>query len=131
LTTRHRIVVADDNDFLLQFVSIVLGETFDIVATARNGDEAIKAVCKFKPEVLVLDITMPELDGIQTALRLKQTGSPVKVVFLTSLEDTQSVERGMATGASGFVFKRRIFRDLSYAIREALAGRTFVSSLPS
>lgn len=127
-SAKHRILLADDDDLILRLLSALLSPQFEIVASVHTGEDAFQAVLSLKPDVLVLDIVMPGLGGIETALRLQESGSPTKIVFLTSLEDAELVEAAMASGASGFVFKGYIFRDLPFAISEALAGRTFLSS---
>jgi CheY-like chemotaxis protein len=125
---RPRLVLADDCDLMLSFVADVLKKDFEIVASVRGGKEAIEAVVRVNPDVLVLDIEMPGLNGIQTAQRLKESGAVTKIVFLTGFEDPAYVTSALAANASGFVFKPRLLYDLPRAIREALAGRFFLSS---
>jgi DNA-binding NarL/FixJ family response regulator len=125
---RPRLVLADDCDLMLSFVADVLRRDFEIVASVRGGYEAIEAVVRFNPDVIVLDIEMPGLSGIQTAQRLKEHGTVTKIVFLTGYEDPGFVASAVAANASGFVFKPRLLYDLPCAIREALAGRFFLSS---
>jgi DNA-binding NarL/FixJ family response regulator len=125
---KPRLVLADDCDLMLSFVADVLRKDFEIVASVRGGDEAVEAVVRVNPDVLVLDIEMPGLNGIQTAQRLKEYGTVTKIVFLTGFEDPAYVTSAFAANASGFVFKPRLLHDLPLAIREALAGRFFLSS---
>jgi DNA-binding NarL/FixJ family response regulator len=127
-SAKHRILLADDDNLLLRLLSTLLSPQFEIVASVHTGEAAFQAVLSLKPDVLVLDVVMPGLSGVETAQRLQESGSPTKIVFLTSLEDTELVETAMISGASGFVFKGQIFQDLLFAISEALAGRTFLSS---
>jgi DNA-binding NarL/FixJ family response regulator len=125
---RPRLVLADDCDLMLSFVADVLGKDFEIVASVRGGNEAIETVVRLNPDVLVLDIEMPGLNGIETAQRLNKSGTVTKIVFLTGFEDPAYVRSALAANVSGFVFKPRILHDLPRAIREALAGRFFMSS---
>ena len=125
---KARVVLADDNPQLLLKVSEFLSSEYEIVGTAANGEEAIAIVSRLQPDVLVLDIVMPVLDGIQTARRLKAAGCSTKIVFLSGMEDQAFVEAAMAANASGFVFKPQIVADLLCAMQETLHGRTFVST---
>jgi DNA-binding NarL/FixJ family response regulator len=126
--TRPRVLLADDSERITQAVSTLLAKDFEVVGVARDGAEAIEAVSRLKPDVVVMDIVMPKQDGIQATRRLNQMNSPSKIVFLSGLEDQEYVEASLASGASGFVFKCRAALDLSRAIHEALAGRVFVST---
>lgn len=127
-STKPRILLADDSQRVIQAISLLLAEEFEVVGSAHDGAEAIKAAIRLKPDVIVMDIMMPNQDGIQAARRLNQMNCPVKIVFLTGLEDQDYVEASLAAGASGFVFKCRAALDLSRAVREVLAGRVFVST---
>jgi two-component system, NarL family, response regulator DesR len=127
-SAKHRILLAHDDNLLLKLISILLSPQFEIVASVHTGEEVLEAVHRLRPDVLVLDIVIHGLSGIQIALRVQESGSPAKIVFLASLEHTKWLEAAMNSGARGFVFKGDIFRDLPLAISEALAGRTFVSS---
>jgi two-component system, NarL family, response regulator DegU len=127
-STKPRILLADDSQRVIQAISLLLAEEFEIVGSAHDGAEAIKAAIRLKPDVIVMDIMMPNQDGIQAARRLNQMNCPTKIVFLTGLEDQDYVEASLAAGASGFVFKCRAALDLSRALREVLAGRVFVST---
>jgi DNA-binding NarL/FixJ family response regulator len=121
-------VLADDCDLMLSFVADVLRKDFEIVASVRGGKEAIEKVVRLNPDVLVLDIEMPGLNGIQTAQGLNKSRTLTKIVFLTGHEDPEFVASALAANASGFVFKSRLLGDLPRAIREALAGRFFLSA---
>ena len=127
-STRPSVLIADDSDRILQAVSNLLAEEFDVIGCVGDGAEAIKAVIRMKPDVVVMDIVMPRQDGIQAARRIKQMNSPTKIVFLSGLEDQEYVDASLAAGGSGFVFKSRAGCDLSLAIYEALACRVFVST---
>jgi DNA-binding NarL/FixJ family response regulator len=128
--TKPRILLVDDSERILRAVSRVLADEFNVVGYAYEGAEAIKSAIRLKPDVVVMDIVMPRVDGIQATRRLSKMNSPAKTVVLSGLEDQDFVEASLAAGASGFVFKSCMVRDLSLAIREALAGRVFVSTRP-
>lgn len=104
---------------------------FDVIASVANGQAAVEAGARLAPDVLVLDISMPVLDGLQAARKIRTSGSDVPIVFLTVHEDSDFAEAAFAAGAQGYVVKSRFATDLVHAVREALAGRRFVSPLHS
>jgi len=105
----------------------LLEQEFEVVGTAADGQSLIEAAARISPEVSVVDISMPVLNGIEAAQRLRETGSTTRVVFLTTYEDLDYVQAALAAGALGYVVKSRMYTDLCPAIKEALAGRMFVS----
>jgi DNA-binding NarL/FixJ family response regulator len=128
LHARPRVVVADDNEAMVRVISRIVGLQFNVVAVAHDGQSSIDAVLKLRPDVLVLDVFMPVLDGIQVVRRLKTLKSDCRIVILTGLEHQECVDAAMTAGASGFVFKTRMASELLRAIHEVLAGRIFVST---
>lgn len=124
---RPRVLLADDNQSVLTLISQILGENFDVVGAVLNGAAAIEAVNELKPDVLVLDVIMPVLDGIDAAKRVRKAGAVTKIVFLTSLEDPIHIDAVLKANADGVVFKSRLTDDLARAIKAALAGDIFVS----
>jgi DNA-binding NarL/FixJ family response regulator len=92
-----------------------------------NGKAAVEEVRRLDPDVLVIDISMPVLDGLQAASQLRRKGYRTKIVFLTVHEDQDFVEAAFAAGASGYVTKSHIASDLVPAIQEALIGHTDIS----
>ena len=121
------IVLADDNASVLADLREELDDEFQILGTAANGDEAIREVLRLDPDVVVLDITMPVLTGLQVASRLQQAHPGTKVLFLTIYEDPEYISAAFSVGALGYVTKRRLCSDLSRAIREVFEGRKFLS----
>lgn len=124
-----RVLLADDHIAILARIRRGLGDQFDIVDAVKNGQEAVEAVLRLDPDVLVTDISMPLLDGFQAASRIRNAGSRTKVIFLTVHEDVDFVSAAFAAGASGYVTKSRLATDLVSAINDALLGRSFVSPL--
>lgn len=126
---RARIVLADDHRDFLACTAGLLESEFDVVDIVSDGDSLIAAAERLDPDIVVVDISMPGLSGIEVTRRLKDSGSRAQVVFLTMHQDEDYVREAMATGAQGYVTKNRLALDLMLALREALAGRKFVSNL--
>ena len=122
-----RVVLADDHPMVLAKVRQALVEGFEVVAAVEDGNQAVDAVLMLDPDVLVIDISMPILDGLQAAKQLQKANCHAKIVFLTIHEDYDFVTAALSAGASGYVTKARLSTDLVPAIREALRGHTFVS----
>ncbi len=120
-------LLADDHVGCRAVTARVLESEYEVVAAVGDGQAALDEAARLGPDVLVLDISMPGLGGIEAACRLRAAGSGAKVVFLTMHQDADSVRAALATGAQGYVVKCRLVSDLSAALREVLAGRSFVS----
>jgi DNA-binding NarL/FixJ family response regulator len=122
-----RVLLADDHPDMLTVVARLLTRTFDVVGMVGDGESLLNAASDLQPDVLVLDISMPLLTGIEAAQKLKERGNRARIVFLTVHDDPDFVRASLASGAFGYVVKPRIATDLVVAIREALAGRIFIS----
>lgn len=105
----------------------VLGREFDVVGAVGDGQALLEAESRLKPDVCVMDISMPIMSGIEAAILLRQKGSVVKIIFLTVHAQEVFLEAALETGALGYVLKPRMISDLRLAIREVLSGRRFVS----
>ncbi len=125
-----RVVLADDHDAVLENVRRTLGDRFDIIDRVEDGQQAVDAVTDLDPDVLVIDLSMPVLDGLQATKLLQNLRCRTKIVFLTMHEDPDFAEAALSAGASGYVTKARLRTDLVLAIDEALVGHTFVSLMP-
>jgi len=128
---RPRVLLADDHVRFLESVSRVLAAKFDVVAIAGDGREALDLAGRLRPDVVVLDIAMPDLNGFQTLEQLRREDPETRVVFLTMHQDDEFVAAAIHAGAHGYVLKSRVHSDLIGAIDHALAGRLFVPSLTS
>jgi DNA-binding NarL/FixJ family response regulator len=124
---RTRILLADDQQEMLKAIARLLEDEFDVIAAVADGERAIEAAVRLAPDLLVLDISMPVLNGLEAAFCLKESGSKTKVIFLTVNEDPVIVEAALSVGALGYVPKQRLATDLIPAIRQVLDDRIFVS----
>jgi len=124
---RLRIVVADDNPRMLQHLVSLLQTEFEVVATASDGASARECIQRFKPDVAVLDIVMPQINGIELTRELSTNSHPTPVVICSVENDQETISAAHTAGALAFVFKPRIARDLISAVKSAAAGRLFDS----
>jgi DNA-binding NarL/FixJ family response regulator len=128
---RARVLLADNNAVVLDRVGVLLRPSFEVVGAVTNGQELFYAGMSFAPDVIVADITMPVLGGIEAAQQLRDAGSRARFVFLTIHNEDEFVDACMAQGAFGYVVKLHMKTDLIPAIKAALLGRTFISPLIS
>lgn len=122
-----RVLLADDSLEMHRRVRELLREDFEVVGSVQNGQEAIQAVSLLNPDLIVLDISMPELNGFQVASQLRESGSKIKVIILTMHEDQDYIEAAFSAGARGYVCKSRVATDLIPALQAALRGEEFTS----
>ena len=121
-STQTRILLADDHPTLLAETVRFLGQAHDVVGAVANGLELLEAARRLDPDLIVLDITMPGLDGFATVRRLKQAGCRSKLIFLTVWDDADFARAAMDLGVDDYVVKSRLVSDLLPAIATALAG---------
>ena len=122
-----RVLLVDDNGEMLTDLRDELSAEFEIAGTADNGEEAIREVVRLDPDVIVLDITMPLMNGLQVASSLRDMHRRTKILFLTIHEEPEYISAAFSVGACGYVTKRRLASDLVLAVREVSAGRNFLS----
>ena len=127
MKTRSRVVLADDHEAMQQRVRAILEPEFDVVGAVDNGQALMEAAAELKPDVLVVDISMPLLNGLDAVRNIMKSGAGPKVVFLTVHEDPDMIPMCLEAGALGFVVKSSLASDLIPAIRLALVNRTFIS----
>jgi DNA-binding NarL/FixJ family response regulator len=126
--SKIRALLADDHREMLEHVSKLLSaDGCIVVGTASDGQAAIAAAVKLRPDVVVLDISMPILSGIQAAEHMKEANPSIKIVFLALLADTDICRAALETGALGYVLKSRLETDLIPALQLARVGSRFVS----
>ena len=121
------ILLADDHPCFPQLVESLLGATYEVVGTVSDGQALVDASLRLKPDVIITDISMPVLNGIEAVEQLRKSGCASKIIFLTIHSGTDFVRACLSLGAVGYVVKPRVATELVPAIREALAGRVFVS----
>lgn len=122
-----RVLLADDHEEFLAAVVRHLEPHFEIVRTVGNGRTLLDAAARLAPDVIVLDISMPVMNGVEAARRLRAAGTSAKIVFLTVHADQDYVRAALGTGALGYVLKSELASDLLPCLREALQGRSYVS----
>lgn len=124
-----RVIVADDHALFRQgLVALLRGSAdFEVVAEARNGQEAIDRVATLSPDVLLLDIQMPIIDGILAARRLRDLQFRTEIVFLSSAHSEDQVREAFEAGGRGYLLKSCEFEELSYALRKAANGDFYLS----
>ena len=124
-------VLADDHPAVLDAVTVLLASRFDVVGAAGNGMEALRLATALRPDAVVLDLTMPGLDGLAVTARIRQAGLTAAIVILTIAEDPALATAAFAAGALGYVTKARAATDLVAAVQAALAGCRFISASPN
>ncbi len=122
-----RVLLADDHKIMLEGLRSLLEPEFEVVGTVADGRALVKAAERLRPEVVVVDVSMPLLNGIEAVREIKRMEIPVKVVFLTMHPDATYAKRAIQVGALGYVLKHSAPSELVTAIREAMRGRTYVT----
>lgn len=125
--TRPRVLLADDHRIVAEGLRSLLEPRYELIGIVEDGRQLREAALQLEPDVIVADITMPLLNGLDAIDQLREQGSQAKVVFLTMHRDATYAARALNSGASGFVLKHSAAQELLTAINEALAGRTFVT----
>jgi DNA-binding NarL/FixJ family response regulator len=126
---RARVLLADDHRIVAEGLRSLLEPEFELVDIVEDGRELVDRAKELCPDVIVADISMPLLNGIEAVQELRKTDSAVKVVILTMHQDVIYAMKAFEVGASGFVLKHSAPSELVTAIREAWAGRTYVTPL--
>jgi DNA-binding NarL/FixJ family response regulator len=124
---RPRVLLADDHRVLSEGLKSLLQPYFDVVGIVSDGPDLVAAATSLDPDVIVLDISMPLLNGIDAARQIRSLGSRAKLVFLTMHREVTYATRALEAGASGFVLKHSAASELVTAIQEALKGRTYIT----
>ena len=126
---RARVLLADDHRLVAEGLKKILTAEFDLVGVVEDGRALIAAATTLRPDVIVSDITMPNLNGIEALEELKKIDPGVRMIFLTMHRDVVYARRALEAGAFGFVLKHSAPEELIMAVRAALAGRTFITPI--
>ncbi len=124
---RPRVLLADDHRIVAEGLKSLLTADFELVGVVEDGLELINAAKRLQPDVIVADITMPRLSGLEALAELKKDNPDVRIVILTMHHDVAYARRAMESGASGFVLKHAAPAELVTAIRSALDGKTYLT----
>lgn len=124
---RARVLLADDHRMVTEGLKNLLADDFDLVGAVEDGRALVAAAKRLHPDVIVADISMPQLNGIEALQLLKKHNPNVKVVFLTMHQDRAYARRALQAGAAGFVVKHSASHELVMAIYAALKGQTFIT----
>ena len=126
---RPRVLIADDHKIVVEGLKKMLDPDFEIAGTVEDGRELVTAAEKLRPDAIIVDISMPMLNGIDAVRQIKKVNEAIKVVFLTMHLDVAYAMSAFQAGASGYVLKHSASDELVTAIHEALQGRTYVTPL--
>ena len=124
---RPRVLLADDHQMVADALKSVLEPRCEVVGTVNNGNALLEAAPTLQPEVIVLDIAMPEMNGLTAAQHLKHSVPKAKLVFLTMNEDPQLVGEAFRAGASAFLLKQAAALELTEAVEKVLNGGSYVT----
>ena len=124
---KTRVLLADDHQIVLEGLKNLLEQEFELVGMVVDGKALVNEALKLHPDVIVVDISMPLLNGIEAVRQIRSTNERIKVVFLTMHPDVTYATMAFDAGASGYVLKNSASRELITAINEAMKGRTYVT----
>jgi DNA-binding NarL/FixJ family response regulator len=127
--SKSRVILADDHQIMVEGLRSLLEPQFEVVAVVSNGRELVAAAKRHQPDVIVADISMPSLNGIDALTQLRRAAVEAKVVFLTMHDEVAYARRAFEAGASGYVLKHSALMELATALKEALRGKTYVSPM--
>ena len=125
--SQPRVLIADDHRIVAQGLQGLLAEEFDVVGIVEDGRALVEAARATRPDVIVADINMPELNGIEALVQLRRDDAHARVVLLTMHRDLVFARRALEAGALGYVLKHSAASELVLAVRAALQGRTFIA----
>lgn len=124
-----RVLLADDHTMVAEGLGRLLKEHYELVGTAANGLELVKEALRLKPDVIVADMSMPVLSGLDAVRRIKKEGVDARVIFVTMHADAQLAAEALRAGASGYLLKQSAGEELITAVQEAMLGRVYLTPL--
>ena len=126
---KPRILLADDHALIIEGFRRILEDSYDLVGTATDGRALIESAKSLQPDIIILDVSMPLLNGIDAAVHLKKLCPKTKLIFVTMHADTEYVRSAFEAGASAYVLKRSAVYELDQAIRAVLSGHSYITPL--
>jgi len=127
MASRARILIADHQNLMAELCKRLLEPEFDVVGVFTNGRDLVRAACESNPDLVVLDIAMPVLNGLDAGRQLKEMSPAVKLVYLTMNSDPAVTVEALAYGASGYLLKSCAAAEMVLAVRTVLRGKTYLS----
>jgi len=121
-----RVLIGDDHTLVVEGLRRILEPEFEVAGTANDGEALVREALRLQPDAIVINISLPLVDGLEAARRIKKRQPGVKIVFLTIHSNLGYLREAFRLGASGYLLKRSSGKDLLQALREAIAGRTYV-----
>jgi DNA-binding NarL/FixJ family response regulator len=125
--TRPRVLLADDHTMVAQGLSSILEPEYELVGIAKDGRELVSEYERLRPDLVVTDITMPMLNGLEAARKIKQLDPAAKIIFLTMHLDSDFAAAAFELGASGYLLKHSAVEELKTALHQALMGRVYIT----
>lgn len=124
-----KVLIADDQELIRESLKIVLSveQDIEVVGTAMNGNEVIKQVGKLRPDVILMDIRMPEMDGVECTKRIKEKYPEIFVIVLTTFDDDEYIYGALKYGASGYLLKGISMKELAQSIRTVVSGQAMIN----
>lgn len=126
---RPSVLLADDHPATLEIIAQILAQKFEILEKVKNGQEALDAALELQPDLVVLDISMPKISGIDVAKKLRKNNPDIKVVFVTVHCNPDFLSQALDAGGFGYVIKSTMGSELVRALNDALLGRRFISPM--
>jgi len=127
VSTKLRVAVADDHAGMLGWLAATLRQEFEVVASVGNGQAVLEVVARLDPDVIVVDLAMSPLNGLEVTRSLRQSGARTGVVIVSAYDEPELVKVGLEAGAQGFVLKSRVIEELVPAVRKAALKRQSAS----
>jgi DNA-binding NarL/FixJ family response regulator len=127
MTNRSRILIADDHNLVAELCRRLLETEFDVVGVVADGRAMVRAASELKPDVIVVDVAMPILNGLDAGRQVKELLPSIKLVYLTMNLDPEVAAEAFARGASGYLLKTCAASEMLLAVRAALRGKTYLS----
>jgi two-component system, NarL family, response regulator LiaR len=124
---RKKVLLADDHSSVLEQIRELLKEDYEIVGAVPDGKALLRAAQEVKPDLIISDISMPEMSGFEAAEKIQAMGHEVKFIFLTMQSGAAYIKKARSLGASGYVLKAQTNEELPHAVAKVIAGETYFS----